>query len=258
VSWLLPIGSGLLSLWLASRLRARPSVRPHAPRSEPELDFFGPLLRVIPGVPDEQDRAAHQRFMRIMNDFARVPIEGHAGMTISSEVRTRIAASAARFVSALGDDAALAAVSELHVHPHSLALGDRRAGGMTRLLPGGRIRVAVGYWQVLQSHRRPVDGYDVLLHEFAHVLDGSDGTFDGIPRGWVSDVPAFEQALEHASARLFEAEPGAMPLRPYATVSRAELFAVASEAYFECSEPLREHMPPLFDALHQLYGRTAI
>lgn len=80
----------------------------------------------------------------------------------------------------------------------------------------------------------------VGLHEFAHLLDLSRSTFDGVPSYLPDDaVRQWSGLLEQERERL---ERGESVLDPYGLSSPAELFAVAVEAFFQ--DPLgvaREH-----------------
>lgn len=90
------------------------------------------------------------------------------------------------------------------------------------------------------------DGYNVSVHEWAHVLDLEDGFADGIP-GLAPGSLAEEQAmLNHELVRV---RGGRSVLRDYAGTNRAELFAVATEVFFERPELLRRSHSALFDVL---------
>ncbi len=102
--------------------------------------------------------------------------------------------------------------------------------------------------------RSAAQGYNVVIHEFAHVLDLADGAADGVPllppglaRGeWLAVLePEFERFCE----RTERAEDTA--LDPYGASSIDEFFAVASEAFFVAPRAMRaEHA-----ALYALFAR---
>jgi Mlc titration factor MtfA (ptsG expression regulator) len=102
----------------------------------------------------------------------------------------------------------------------------------------------------------PADGQNVILHEFAHQLDGTGGSFDGIPglpgatslASWAAMLDAnFDQLVQ-------EAETGAQGvLDHYGATDRAEFFAVATEAFFERPAELQRERPALYDALRGYY-----
>lgn len=123
-------------------------------------------------------------------------------------------------------------------------------------------------WQdVLASSLTAGDGYNVVIHEFAHKIDMRDGAADGCPplpagfgghasardahAAWIAVIqPAFEAFREKTIvAERFGGEPPW--LDPYGAESISEFFAVACEAYFVNRTRFGEEFPPLlalFDA----------
>jgi Mlc titration factor MtfA (ptsG expression regulator) len=102
----------------------------------------------------------------------------------------------------------------------------------------------------------PATAYNVVIHEFAHVLDMRDGEPDGVPllpnaaarRDWLDVLmPAYDAFSErmvcgHDSV-----------LDPYAAEAPDEFFAVASEAFFVTPRPLKEEQPALYRLLSSYY-----
>jgi hypothetical protein len=123
--------------------------------------------------------------------------------------------------------------------------------------------------------------YNVVIHEFAHVLDMEDGLADGVPL-LPPDLPATEwaQALQAAFqqflARLPAGDdsdaarvPGTLrtdsttanaaaaaaggSLDPYAAEGPDEFFAVASEAFFVTPRALKAEHPVLYGVFQRYY-----
>lgn len=99
-------------------------------------------------------------------------------------------------------------------------------------------------------------GYNVVVHEFAHVLDMGDGVADGIPplptaaeRSRWHDVLMSE--YEAFRARVDDDEDTV--LDPYGADSPEEFFAVASEAFFVAGHDLRDEHPALYTLLAGYY-----
>ena len=105
------------------------------------------------------------------------------------------------------------------------------------------------------------DGYNVVIHEFAHKLDMRNGEADGIPplpaelprREWEStlmaayeDFCAKVDTLDAAPEPLADEIADALPLDPYAAENPGEFFAVASESFFEAPDRLATHYPALY------------
>lgn len=100
------------------------------------------------------------------------------------------------------------------------------------------------------------DGINVVIHEFAHKLDMSNGEAEGMPalhRGMSRDAweRDFAAAYDDFCRRVDSgAETG---LDPYGAEHPAEFFAVASEAFFVDPEILREDYPAVYAQLRSFY-----
>jgi Mlc titration factor MtfA (ptsG expression regulator) len=99
-------------------------------------------------------------------------------------------------------------------------------------------------------------GYNVVVHEFAHVLDMAQGLADGVPVLPVSISRAewertFSAEYEAFCTRVNAEEPTV--LDPYGAESRSEFFAVASEAFFVSPDAMRGEHPKLFALLTRYY-----
>ncbi|MES2957818.1 MAG: M90 family metallopeptidase [Pseudomonadota bacterium] len=98
--------------------------------------------------------------------------------------------------------------------------------------------------------------YNVVIHEFAHVLDMRDGQADGVPllpsrqqrEDWLAVLmPAYDRFCErtvcgHESV-----------LDAYAAEAPDEFFAVASEAFFVTPSPLKAEQPDVYRLLMSYY-----
>ena len=97
---------------------------------------------------------------------------------------------------------------------------------------------------------------NVILHEFAHKLDEQDDDTEGLPLlRDEADYREWSRVLNHEFAAMGHAvESGAdTVLDVYALTSPAEFFAVATEAFFEKAEEMRETLPDLYGQLQQYY-----
>lgn len=99
-------------------------------------------------------------------------------------------------------------------------------------------------------------GYNVVIHEFAHVLDMRDGVADGIPpladraarERWATELQA------HYDAHCADVDDGLDTLLdPYGAEAPDEFFAVASEAFFAVPQELRAEHPALYAMLAGFY-----
>lgn len=117
--------------------------------------------------------------------------------------------------------------------------------------------VMLSWRDVRCSGRTATEGYNVVIHEFAHVLDMADGVADGVPllppelprARWVSTLMSEYQGFV---ARI-DAGAGDTALDPYGAEAPEEFFAVASEAFFVNPAELRREHPELYTMLAAFY-----
>lgn len=121
-------------------------------------------------------------------------------------------------------------------------------------MEGGPVMLS---WQdVGSAGRSAAQSYNVVIHEFAHVLDMADGLADGVPllppdltRGeWLSILRADFATLQ---ARVDAGEDTA--LDPYGTQGEEEFFAVASEAFFVNPQAMQAEHPQLYELFTRFY-----
>lgn len=110
-------------------------------------------------------------------------------------------------------------------------------------------------WEDIEAGAR-ADGYNVVVHEFAHKLDMLNGAANGMPplhrgmdRGaWTA---AFSAAYADLQRRLDAGEP--LPVDAYGAESPGEFFAVVSEMFFELPAELQAGYPAVFEQLCAFY-----
>jgi Mlc titration factor MtfA (ptsG expression regulator) len=99
----------------------------------------------------------------------------------------------------------------------------------------------------------PEDGRNVVFHEFAHKLDMQDGRADGYPRlRTEEDYRRWFEVMKREWDTLV-AGGRATILDDYGAESAVELFAVATEAFFERPIQLRERHLDLYRVLSEYY-----
>ncbi len=194
----------------------------------------------------------------------RKEFTGVQGLEITDDIAVAIAAQACLPVLRLGL-ARYDGFVGIVVHPGP-ALARRQAtddDGVVHeydeLLAGEAVEggpVMLSWRDVRASGVSAAIGYNVVVHEFAHVLDMADGVADGVP-----PLPAsisrgdWQQTLSAEYARFCErVERGEeTALDPYGAEAPEEFFAVASEGFFVAPLPLREEHPQLYTMLKRFY-----
>ncbi len=100
------------------------------------------------------------------------------------------------------------------------------------------------------------EGYNVVIHEFAHKLDVKNGSANGRPplhggmdpETWAHD---FQFAYDDLCRRVDGGEDTLID--PYAAESPAEFFAVLTEYFFEAPDVLHEDYPAVYAQLQRFY-----
>jgi Mlc titration factor MtfA (ptsG expression regulator) len=189
--------------------------------------------------------------------------EGCGGLRLTEEMRVVIAAQACLLVNGLsGDpypnvDAILVYPSTFRPRRFSWTPSADAEPEVPTLGEAWRHGVVVLSWDSVRAGaRNPFDARNVVLHEFAHQLDGADGTFDGTPPlGTQSAYATWTQVVEREYAALQRSEERGQRtvLDQYGARNRAEFFAVATEAFFEKAAQLRRKHPELYAELVAFY-----
>jgi hypothetical protein len=111
-------------------------------------------------------------------------------------------------------------------------------------------------WGEIVGPKRLRPGNNLVIHEFAHHVDGLDGEVDGTPpivgrdkaRTWYAVTEDEFERLARDAAR-----GEATLLDRYGASNRAEFFAVASECFFERPHAMRDRHPELYRVLADFY-----
>jgi Mlc titration factor MtfA (ptsG expression regulator) len=190
--------------------------------------------------------------------------EGCDGLEVTDEMRVTIAGSACLLAVGVEPNYYFDRVLTILVFPDTFVRSPKWHGGMLVDESGmptlgeawhrGPIVLA---WNMVQEESRGGSmGHNLVLHEFAHYLDGLDGEMDGTPplagaeqyRNW-HRVTNREFARLVASSRRGEAT----LLDHYGATNNAEFFAVATECFFERPREMRSEHRQLYDALAGFY-----
>jgi MtfA peptidase len=105
------------------------------------------------------------------------------------------------------------------------------------------------------------EGYNVVIHEFAHKLDMRNGAVDGLPplhrdmrvADWSR---AFGTAYRDFCRRVDRDEDN--DIDPYAAESPAEFFAVLTEYFFEWPEAVEAAYPTVYEQMRRFYRQDPL
>jgi len=210
----------------------------------------------------DQDLKELRRLCSLFLD--RKEFHGAGGFVVSDEVALAVAAQACLPVLRLGLDwyegfvgivmheGEVLARREVMDEDGVVHLYDEELAG--EAMEGGPLMLA---WQAVATNPDPAaDGpdsiFNVVIHEFAHVIDMRDGWADGVPP--LASLAAREQWLDVIELewqrfcdRVDAGE--ATLIDPYGAESLEEFFAVAAEAFFVAPAELRQEQPRLYELL---------
>jgi MtfA peptidase len=217
-----------------------------------------PLLRRLPADLQLQLKRHMQVFL------AEKPFIGCNGLEVTEEMRVLVAAQACLLILNRPSDY-FPNLRQVLLYPSAYWV-DRREGGAggvqheRREARSGESwvqgQVILSWPDVLAGAADPVDGQNLVIHEFAHQLDQERGRATGAPylgeraryARWAAVMNAEYRRLREQLAR---SEPTL--LSPYAATEPAEFFAVASEVFFEQPLAMAQHHAALYGELARYY-----
>jgi MtfA peptidase len=237
-----------------------------APSSQIPAELWTATLERVPFLKSLTD-VERTRLYELANAFlATKEMHGAAGLVLTDAMRTAIAAQACLPVLELGLHCYDGWVGVI-VYPHEFRVQreemddagvlhqwDEHIAGES--MHGGPVVIS---WEDADTEEI---GYSVVIHEFAHKLDGLDDQLDGIPpvppnfdtREWQS---LWESHFKDFADLVDQDEDGA-PFDPYAAEHPAEFFPVMSEAFFTDPEQLHAVYPELYDAMRAFYRQDPL
>ena len=266
---------------LKNRRRARLQATPLSDAWREILQRRAPLCRRLNAVQLRELEGHVQVFLH--EKF----FEGCRGMAVTDEVRLVIAANACLLILGRETDyfphmgSVLVYPSSFRVrqkvvdeHGLELEIDEENLGEAWE-----RGSVVLSYEDVLLDSEDTADGFNLVLHEFAHQLDMEDGSPNGspiLPRHMVgrwnsvmaaeylalceraNSIDDSESDTEETTGWNWELRPRPelgddLVLDPYGAEDPAEFFAVATESFFEDGKRLRERHASLYELLKAYY-----
>jgi MtfA peptidase len=249
--------SGCLFAWWKRRRRRQLLQTPFPADWEPWLQRYSPLF---PGLsPTQQQR---------VRDDARCLIaekhwEGCGGFVVTDEHRLAIASQVA--VMGLGFPAApFDRLLSILIYPETfVATPQRRQTWGLEQETGEPLLGEAWYqgpvilaWETIRQQADAPHGRNLVVHEFAHLLDMANAEVDGVPDlDHVAEPQQWADRFSEEFQRFHRRRRwGRLSvLDDYAGTSPIEYFAVSSEAFFAAPVELRTEAPPLYALLQRYY-----
>ena len=253
---LLLVAGSLAGRWLWRRRKRKALLAsPLSAEQRAVVEQLVPLVRRLPA----PLRASLEGKMNLF--FDQVTFRGINGLEVTEAMRLSIAAQACLLI--VNSPAWYSTLRNVLVYPAAFYTGrgtpdghlvhDDRHGLLGESWAHGP--VVLSWDDALHGGLDERDGHNVVIHEFAHQLDGLSGHVNGIPilrkgqryAGWEQ---AMLDAYRDHGERLERSE--RTLIDPYGATNHQEFFAEAIVTFFEKPQALRSEEPALYDQLRQL------
>ena len=183
------------------------------------------------------------------------------GIGIELDTTTRVLAGTSAVIPIFGfPDWEWNEISEVLVYPNrfddGFQFGDKRGHSILGMVGTGslnRLMILSGP-DLVSGFRNASDKRNVGLHEFAHLVDKTDGVIDGVP-GVGLGREAIGPWIDLVRRKMAEIEDGKSDINPYALTNEAEFFAVASEYFFERPGVMERKHPQLYGMLERVFNQ---
>ena len=244
--------------WLRGRQKRRRLLATSLdPEQRAAVDRLVPLVTRLP----EGLRAALEGKMNLFMD--QVTFRGHNGIEVTEEMRLSIAAQACLLI--VNSPAWYDTLRNVLIYPSAFFTGRETHdgefvhGGHQGLLGESWARgpVVLSWDDALRGGLDASDGHNVVIHEFAHQLDGLSGHVNAVPvlrkgqsfAGW--EKAMLDGYRDHGE-RLARGEQTV--INPYGATNHQEFFAEAIVVFFEKAAALKRERPAIYAELSRLLG----
>jgi len=207
------------------------------------------------------DRSELEALVQIF--LAEKSFEGCGGLELTNEIKLTIAGQACLLLLHRETDI-YPNVDSILVYPSAYRVPTEQHDGLVvleedqaRLGESWQRGLVVLAWDhVLSGAAEPRDGQNVVLHEFAHQLDGESGSMNGTPElgtraRYTSWAHVLGDEFEDLSQRLYQGQ--SSDIDPYGATNPAEFFAVLTEMFFEKPQALKRRHAELYAELAEFY-----
>lgn len=242
--------------WILQRRRAI-AARPLSGAWRAVLERNLPLYRRLP---DELRAQLHGHIQLFLHDKR---FYGFDGLEISDEMRLTVAGTACMLLLNRPHDH-FSGFRSIYLYPSTFVGRQTRYDGLVhvehdqaRLGESWHRGPLVLAWDAVEHGvRDPRDGLNVVLHEFAHKLDGADGAIDGapiLPRHSHYASWARVMQREYDQLRRQAAQSARTVIDHYGASAPEEFFAVLVEAFYERPRLLQSRHPELYAEMQQCF-----
>jgi MtfA peptidase len=235
------------------RRRRRILARPFPPEWEEILQREVVFFRAL----DPEDQARFRRELQVFLGEKLV-----TGIGFDMDTTTRVLTAASAVIPIFGfPEWEWDQISEVLVYPDRFDQayafeGDEQRNTLGMVGTGALNRLMIlSKPDLLAGFRNSTDKRNVGVHEFAHLVDKSDGAIDGLP-GVGLEREAIGPWIELVRRKMEEIRRKDSDINPYGLTNEAEFFAVASEYFFERPGLMERKHPELFAMLSKVFSQN--
>jgi len=241
--------------WQTQKISRRRAIlrEPFPPEWEAVLQRDVVFFRVL-------DQASQQRFRRQVQVF--LGEKRITGIRVPVDTTTRVLAAASAIIPIFGfPDWEWNQINEILVYPnrfdHKFEFGDEQGHNILGMVGTGNLNrlMILSKPDLIRGFRNASDKRNVGVHEFAHLVDKTDGVNDGVPAVGL-DQQAIGPWIELVRRKMAEIETGQSDINRYALTNEAEFFAVTSEYFFERPGTMQRKHPVLYKALERVFQQN--
>jgi len=241
--------------WQTQKISRRRAIlrEPFPPEWEAVLQRDVVFFRVL-------DQASQQRFRRQVQVF--LGEKRITGIRVPVDTTTRVLAAASAIIPIFGfPDWEWNQINEILVYPnrfdHKFEFGDEQGHNILGMVGTGNLNrlMILSKPDLIRGFRNASDKRNVGVHEFAHLVDKTDGVIDGVPAVGL-DQQAIGPWIELVRRKMAEIETGQSDINRYALTNEAEFFAVTSEYFFERPGTMQRKHPVLYKALERVFQQN--
>jgi len=246
------LAASVLFVFLTRKNRRRAGLRrqPFPTTWETILQQEVPFFQAL----DESEKVRFREEVSIFLHEKRI-----TGIKTSVDDRVRVLVAASAIIPIFGFPGwEWDQISEVLIYPTSFndhyEMGETRDRDILGMVGSGAMSrmMILSKPDLLSGYRLPQDRRNVGIHEFAHLLDKTDGTVDGVPSVGLprSAVIPWLKLVHQEMANI---QAGHSDINAYGLQNEAEFFAVASEYFFENPEKMSRKHPELYAMLERVF-----
>jgi len=241
-------------VWRTRKIRRRHAIlrEPFPAEWEAVLQREVIFFRVLDPIEQQQFRCQLQVFLGEKQI---------TGIRVKLDTTTRVLAGASAIIPIFGfPDWEWNEINEVLVYPNrfdsDFRFGDAKGQDILGMVGTGNLSrlMILSKPDLINGFRNASDKRNVGVHEFAHLVDKSDGIIDGVP-GVGLDRQAVGPWLDLVRRKMVEIEEGKSDINRYALTNQAEFFAVTAEYFFERPGIMQRKHPQLYEVLERVFNQ---